>query len=108
MYYLYSYANILRGDIMSELKDDVISAAESYENCISFNMKTALALILFEEHHGNKFAPYTVNDLVNTILETSRWKGPEGEEYPGFDDKKVMPIIEKIRMGIGKPAKTPW
>lgn len=93
---------------MSELKDKIISTVESHDRCIAFNMIHALSLILFEEHHGNKFPPCILDDLVNTIVETSEYGGPEGEEYPIFDEKKVAPIIEKIRIGIGKPAKTPW
>jgi hypothetical protein len=85
-----------------------MSAVDSHERCISFNIKTALSLVLFEEHHENKFSPYTINDLVDTIVETSEYKGPEDEEYPSFDKKKVMPIIEKMRVGLGKPPQTPW
>ena len=93
---------------MNKLKDDIVSSVNSYENCIGFNIIQAFSLIFHEERHSNKFDACAIDDLVRTIIETSEWRGPEDEPYPSYDKKRIDPMIEKIRVALGKPAKTPF
>jgi hypothetical protein len=93
---------------MNELKYGIQNAIDRYEYSVSYNIIKAFGVIFHEERHSNKFPTLIIDDLVNEIFRTTEIQESEYGISPKYDETKINPMIEKIRIALGKPAKTPW
>ena len=93
---------------MGEFKCGIQNAIDRYEYSVSYNIIKAFGIIFHEERHSNKFPVLIIDDLVNEIFKTTEILESEYGTSPKYDETKINPMIEKIRIALGKSAKAPW
>lgn len=81
------------------IKEIVGEALDEYVITISCNLRNVFAGLLYTLKLENEKLNCAVGDiekLIQTVIRTSYLKGPEGEQYPAYNEKIVGPYIERL------------
>lgn len=83
-------------------KEEILSLIEAADWHFCYNIGKMLRWVFYEENHAEKMRPGLIDDLVRTINETTKMKGPDDEQWIDWDEDKVEPLINELRKSIGK------
>lgn len=78
-------------------KEAVTEALDKAMHAIRFNLQDAFGGLLYSlELEAEKVGGVgDIDKLINIVTRTSRYGGPEGEEYPVYNEDAARPIMER-------------
>lgn len=76
-----------------------------YSNMAGVIKRLLWSVVCEEEGKGLKVGD--IDNLVRIVMDSSRYAGPEGEEYTAFDHTQADPIIKRLQKVLEKKGITP-